>query len=648
MKPPRLPLAPYPRHIRYSGDALPLTRVREIVLPLPETDEMRRIAAHARQAIGAPASECLVRYVARPQRPRSSLTNPRAPVDFRLILDPQTLRCAQGYRLEIAPRGIALTAPSPAGLFYGIQTLAQMARVSNGRLPGVSIRDEPDFPARGVMLDISRDKVPTMQTLFRIVDWLASLKINQLQLYTEHTFAYRRHRTVWKDASPMTPAEIRVLDKYCRERFIELVPNQNCFGHMERWLRHARYRPLAETTGPWRDPWGRVRDTPSTLNPRDPRSFRLVASLLDELLPNFTSRMVNVGCDETFELGQGRSRAAVGSRGKSAVYLEFLRKIHRHVSQHGHRMQFWADVVLSGGSGYWGVPEDAIALDWGYEADHYFTGKCQNLAANGLEWYVCPGTSSWCSFGGRTQNALANLQQAARAGVEHRATGYLITDWGDGGHRQYWSASVVPITYGAAVAWNERANRKLDAARAASLFAFDDPTGRLGRLWYELGNVYLLTGVSMKNRTQLYKVMEMDLDHLIELHDDAPQPRGAEEAIAVLRELARLSHDSCGVRVSTCDGQLALVELQATIKVMMHAAERWLFSCSSDLGAPARRRALRVLADSMKFIMQTHGTLWRIRNRPGGLNDSLARYQRNADEYRQFLRADRKTAPVAR
>jgi hypothetical protein len=96
------------------------------------------------------------------------------------------------------------------------------------------------------MIDVSRDKVPTLATLFMLVDLFAELKINQLQLYTEHTFQYANHPDVWRDASPITPAEIRQLDEYCRARFIELVPNQNSFGHMARWLKHPRYAALAE------------------------------------------------------------------------------------------------------------------------------------------------------------------------------------------------------------------------------------------------------------------------------------------------------------------------------------------------------------------------------------------------------------------
>ena len=95
------------------------------------------------------------------------------------------------------------------------------------------------------MLDISRNRVPTMDWLKELIDALALLHYNELQLYTEHTFAYQEHATVWEKASPMTAEEIREIDAYCRARGIELVPNQNSFAHLERWLRHAPYKHLA-------------------------------------------------------------------------------------------------------------------------------------------------------------------------------------------------------------------------------------------------------------------------------------------------------------------------------------------------------------------------------------------------------------------
>lgn len=152
----------------------------------------------------------------------------------------------QIYQLEIGNDGITIRSAGQPGIWYGVCTLIQIISQAGRRLPLLSINDSPDFERRGVMLDISRDKVPTMDTLYALIDRLASWKINEVQLYMEHTFAYRGHETVWAKASPLTGQEIMELDQFCQQRYIDLVPNQNSFGHMHRWLRHDRYRPLAE------------------------------------------------------------------------------------------------------------------------------------------------------------------------------------------------------------------------------------------------------------------------------------------------------------------------------------------------------------------------------------------------------------------
>ena len=98
----------------------------------------------------------------------------------------------------------------------------------------VPLHQQAVAPVRGAMLDISRDKVPTMATLRGLIELLASWKINQIQLYTEHTFAYRAHPEVWATASPMTADEIVELDAFCRERFVELNADPTADNRAER------------------------------------------------------------------------------------------------------------------------------------------------------------------------------------------------------------------------------------------------------------------------------------------------------------------------------------------------------------------------------------------------------------------------------
>ena len=264
-------LLPLPRELRASGSDLELADVVGIAVA---EGERTPAVAHLSTAL----AEAGLRPV------------DAGPAAIELELDPRTPGGPEGYRLEVDRRGARVRGADRAGLAHGVRTLEQLVRLAvrpaPGRLhlPGVVLADRPAFRERGALVDISRDRVPTMETLFALVDLLARLKLNQLQLYTEHTFAYRGHEAVWRGADPLTPEQVRTLDDYCAERFVELVPNQQSFGHMHRWLVHEPYRALAECPAGVVHPFAR-KPEPFSLCPTDPRSLELLADLFDQLLP---------------------------------------------------------------------------------------------------------------------------------------------------------------------------------------------------------------------------------------------------------------------------------------------------------------------------------------------------------------------------
>jgi hypothetical protein len=511
----------------------------------------------------------------------------------------------QGYHLSITPAYCRIISRDAAGIFYGRQTLAQLQRQFPATLPCLEIEDWPDFPVRGVMLDISRDKVPTMPTLFSLVDRLAQWKINHLQLYIEHTFAYRGHEEVWKSASPMTAQEIRELDQFCKARFIELVPNQNSFGHMERWLRHPRYLPLAEAPDGSETPWGFRWKGPFSLCPTDPRSLDLLSDLYSQFLPNFSSPLFNVGCDETFDIGQGRSKDECLKRGVRQVYLEFLSQVSDRVSKHGRRMMFWGDIILHEPALIKQLPPGAIALNWGYEAIHPFETEAKQFGQSGVEFYVCPGTSSWCSIAGRTDNMLANQRAAATQGLAHGAAGYLNTDWGDYGHLQYLPMSYAGLAAGAAMSWCLESNRNLPLPRALDIHAFEDAAGMMGTAAYDLGNVYKAVGPIIHNRSALFSVLVPTSTHTDPMEGITPQ--GLEAAEAAIDSAMRNVHAS---KIQTADAHLIKSEFE-------NAAAMLRFACRKARGEDPK--------EQLKQIIQNHRQCWLSRNRPGGLADSISR-----------------------
>ena len=456
------------------------------------------------------------------------------------------------------------------------------------------------FAVRSYMLDISRDKVPTMGTLRLIVDLLAKFGYNQFQLYTEHTFAYSRHKGVWEHASPLTPSEIRALDAYCAMNGIELVANQNSFGHLERWLTKPEYNHLAELPqGGAPLPWGGFKKDPTTLCPTDPRSLEFLDGLYDELLPNFESKLFNIGCDETFDLlGEGRSAAQVKEKGEGRVYLEFLKQVADLARKHGRRPMFWGDVILKHPELVPELPKDLIALDWGYEGNHPFMEQAEKFKAAGLEFYVCPGTSSWNSLAGRVENMRENMIAAAHAGRIHGANGFMVTDWGDGGHWQPLAASLPGLVFGGLLATEGAHAAKMDIESALNGIMGVPLGGTLLRL----GTLYLRGGALRGNASELFRILANDRGY-------SRHPGLTDHVLAEISSIAE------GCRHAASDfasGAFPNVWAQEIVHM------------ANLVDAACNRRDERRL----RFLREEHDQVWKLRNRPGGMDDSREKLPR--------------------
>lgn len=521
----------------------------------------------------------------------------------------------QSYTLSIRPDHISVHGSDRSGVFYGVCTLVQLLQQYGTRLPCLSILDFPDVWRRGVMLDISRDRVPTLATLLELVDLLAGWKINELQLYMEHTFAYQAHPLVWQDASPITSEDLLILREYCAQRHIDLVPNLNTLGHMERWLKHPSYNPLAEMPQGFPSPWhadGRLLP-PSTLNPSDPNSLALVRSMMDELLPHFTSEYVNVGGDEPWELGKGANKAAWEAE-PGRVYLDYLKALHVEVTRRQRRMQFWADIIVKYPALVEELPRDAIAMVWGYEANEPKEDDVKLIVASGLETYMVPGTSTWNSLAGRTQNMIDNLNTAARLARQYGSRGYLITEWGDNGHWQPLSAAYAGFLYGACVAWNIDEGQKIDLADALNQHAFCDASQQMGQIALRMGDLYRRLPIPIGNGTALFYLLQLTDDELRASWIPNQPPRGLAEALRdVDRTLDELLQDLATVQLKR-DAQRVVAEYEQVGRLLKVAAQRGL-SLLGEGQPPSAQQIQPLLAQQRAN--------WLARHRPGGLEDSL-------------------------
>ncbi len=524
---------------------------------------------------------------------------------------------AQGYVLEVTADGCCIRAGDAAGMRHARATLDQVIVCFGLRIPTLTIHDQPLFAVRGVMLDVSRDRIPTMAEFSRIIAQLASWKINHLQLYVEHTIAYAGHCAVWEGLDPLTPDELRTLDHECAAHGIELTANQNCFGHLSGFLKHPDYHHLAEIApqGTWDFNGLVTRTGPFSLCPGEPAALDFVTDLLTQLCPLIRSPWINIGCDETFDVGQGRSRAAVAERGRAAVYLDFLRAVCGVATALGKRPQFWADIALEHPEALEDLPPGALGLAWGYEPDARFDRWCDQLLSVGRDAWVCPGTSSWRSITGRTSERRGNLLAAAKAHA-HGASGFLVTDWGDLGHRQQWPIALHGLAEAAHRAWS---GTSAWDPRSAGLHAFGnvalgpwlDELGEVDRELRLIGGKLQADGsrLALRNATALFT----------DLHLTESYVGDASAWQVVADRLTKLAEQQPRSTSAQIDAEVA-----HTLAVARFACARAL----TRRGQQARRGGPAASAASLNNLIADHQQLWLARSRRGGLTASCSHYAR--------------------
>ncbi|MEO3820864.1 beta-N-acetylhexosaminidase [Plantactinospora sp. B24E8] len=313
---------------------------------------------------------------------------------IRLSVDPALP--AEGYRLRVRPDGVTVTGGTPAGVFYGAQTLLQLlpptvyrrAPVSSGpwTVPVVEIDDRPRFGWRGFMLDVARHFMPVAGVL-RIIDLLAAHKLNVLHLHltddqgwrvqirryprltevgagrAESMVGSRQHERF--DGRPhggyYTQDDLREIVAYAAQRFVTVVPEIDLPGHTQAAI--AAYPEL-----------GNRPDQPVTVSTRWGVSSRVLnvsdetvaffRNVLDEVMELFPSRHIGIGGDECRKdewrtsLAAQRRIRELGLADEDALQAWFVRQFQEHLTAAGRVAYGW-DEILEGGP-----PPGATVAAW--------------------------------------------------------------------------------------------------------------------------------------------------------------------------------------------------------------------------------------------------------------------------------------------
>ena len=611
----RIPLAPYPKSLEFTGGEIEIIKGGAILIDERSLYKTVKIATDSCDTLGS------LKIIL-----KKEATNPIATITCDESL------ADEAYRLSISSETINIAYSTPCGAFRALCTLRQLVNIYGARIPAMNIDDAPDFPTRGYMLDIGRNKVPKLSELCSLVDKLALLKINHLELYMEGVpFEYASYPALTKGKDLLTGDDILALDEYCRDRFIELVPNQNNFGHMEYWIKNG-FEHLAEAPGGF--VWSGTHFESMTLDPQNAGSEELVRNLADDLLPYFSCDKYNICCDETLELGYGKSKELCEKLGTGRVYFEFLKKIISIAAEHGKRALFWGDIIKEYPELLSEIPRDVIALEWGYYSDQPYADQCKKLHDAGVNYYICPGTGVWNTVLGYTDQMIANIRNAAERGYDNGACGFLLTDWGDTGHLQSIATAYPGLVFGAAESWGRIENYDLDIAEVLDTHIYFDKSKKMGKLTLDAGNYKALEQCKPVNSSHSFYELIGGLDalHLAENIDE----QNFKDIHAYLEALLPVLDEA---EPTYADAELVKAEYKNSIKLIMLGQIVGLYQKAAKANDTDTMKAHleRIVSDLPEIISEIRRT-WLIRNRYSYLDDSLAPLEKLFGEAKEKLK----------
>ncbi len=310
----------------------------------------------------------------------------------------------------------------------------------------------------------------------------------------------------------------------------------------------------------------------------------------------------------------------------------------------------WGDIVLKHPGLIPLIPKNITLLDWGYEAGYPFEKNSKILQEAGLDYMVCPGTNSWTTITGRTDNMLATIGSAAKNGAINGAKGLLLTDWGDMGHWQYLPVSYAGYTAGAALSWNSRSEKEMPLGKFLSCYVFRDKKGIMGDLVLDLGRYYRFEEFPMLNMTTSMMAFQLGLRDKIMVNAIFEKiitgisemmkeiaPEMVEGFIEQYRN--RLKFDYQGLNnflaskeellikssVGTPDSSLVKDEyLNAIRLIRLGSGLKSYIESRSSLSSDDQKSQLKVLRELGTNYLEDNKRLWLSRNRPGGYDRSTA------------------------
>ena len=275
----------------------------------------------------------------------------------------------ESYTLEVAPTGAKLHAATPLGTMHGLQTFLQLVSITSDGFAAaaVGIQDQPRFPWRGLMIDVSRHFIP-VPVLKRNLDGMEAVKINVFHWHLSDNQGFRveshkfpKLQEQGSDGLYYTQDEIRDLIAYAQDRGIRVVPEFDMPGHSTAWF--VGYPELASGPGPYQiwQQWG-VADP--AMDPTNEKTYKFLNDFFAEMAKIFPDQYFHIGGDEV-NGKQWDANPQIQEFMKShniknneGLQAYFSQRVQELVVKHKKTPVGWDEILVPG------VPKDIVIQSW--------------------------------------------------------------------------------------------------------------------------------------------------------------------------------------------------------------------------------------------------------------------------------------------
>ena len=351
-------------------------------------------------------------------------TSEEISIDLNMFELPRTNIQDETYILKFMENSAIIMAESDKAIYYGVNTFSQLIKLLGDQLivPNLEIQDYPSYQIRCITDQTSRNQIPTLENLKKVIKFLSQFKMNYHYLYIEDGYKFQVYPDIGEARGGYSVEEIKELQDFAAHYFMEIVPIFNSFGHQDNILmtNYPKYSHLGEFPGA------------ACFNVSSPEVRSFLKQLCEEICSVFTSQWFHLGLDETFDFGKYHTKEIIKQQGgKGKVMLDFYKFVINLVRKNGKtKIMCYFDNLLKEKELLENLATDLIVFYWDYFPKKKYS-KAKKLRDHGYSVILSPTLYDYTRNFMDIRRTIQNVVTMAQYGLEIGALGIATSVWGD-------------------------------------------------------------------------------------------------------------------------------------------------------------------------------------------------------------------------